>query len=115
MRIVSALVAAALALHTLLFHDGEAWAIARAGTDGAGGGSGAGDGALLAPMPGRIVAVDVAESEVVSNGRKLLVLEAMKREQALVAPFGGIVVMLGAKAGAQVSEGTLLARVERDV
>jgi 3-methylcrotonyl-CoA carboxylase alpha subunit len=40
------------------------------------------------------------------------VIEAMKMEQALVAPFDGVVAELGPVAGAQVSEGTLLARIE---
>ena len=71
------------------------------------------DGALLAPMPGRIVSVDVAEGTAVTAGQKLVVLEAMKMEQALVAPFDGVVAELRATAGAQVTEGALLARIER--
>ena len=45
------------------------------------------------------------------KGRKLLVLEAMKMEQALLAPFDGLVAELKAVVGAQVSEGALLARI----
>ncbi|HWI87356.1 MAG TPA: biotin carboxylase N-terminal domain-containing protein, partial [Sphingomonas sp.] len=70
-----------------------------------------GDGAIAAPMPGRIVAVEVAEGASVTAGQKLVTLEAMKMEQALVAPFDGIVADLRAVAGAQVSEGALLARI----
>jgi biotin carboxyl carrier protein len=40
------------------------------------------------------------------------VLEAMKMEQALIAPFDGIVAELKAVAGAQVSEGVVLVRIE---
>jgi biotin carboxyl carrier protein len=43
----------------------------------------------------------------------LLTLEAMKMEHGLVAPFDGVVAELNAKAGAQVSEGTVLARIEK--
>lgn len=68
----------------------------------------------MAPMPGRIISVDVAEGDKVAKGQKLLVLEAMKMEQAMLAPFAGVVAELKAVAGAQVAEGTLLVRVERE-
>jgi 3-methylcrotonyl-CoA carboxylase alpha subunit len=42
----------------------------------------------------------------------LLTLEAMKMEHALTAPFAGTVAELHAVAGAQVTEGTLLVKVE---
>lgn len=76
-------------------------------------GAGAGDGAILAPMPGRVTAVEVAAGEAVAKGQRLLTLEAMKMEHGLVAPFDGVVAELDAVEGAQVSEGTLLVRVER--
>ena len=40
-------------------------------------------------MPGRVIAVDVAQGQAVAKGQRLLVLEAMKMEQALLAPFDG--------------------------
>ena len=73
----------------------------------------AGDGAILSPMPGRIIAVDVAAGDTVTKGQKLVTLEAMKMEHSLVAPFDGIVAELNAEAGGQVSEGAVLARIER--
>jgi len=73
----------------------------------------AGDGAILAPMPGRVTTVEVAAGASVVKGQKLLTLEAMKMEHALTAPFDGVVAELNAEPGAQVSEGTLLAKVER--
>jgi 3-methylcrotonyl-CoA carboxylase alpha subunit len=79
---------------------------------GAGAGA-AGDGAILSPMPGRVLAVDVAAGEAVTAGQKLLTLEAMKMEHALTAPFDGVVAELTVEAGGQVSEGALLVRVER--
>ena len=72
----------------------------------------ASDGAIISPMPGRIIAVDVAAGAAVAKGQKLLTLEAMKMEHSLVAPFDGNVAELSAVAGAQVGEGTLLARIE---
>jgi len=64
-------------------------------------------------MPGKVIAVDVAEGDAVTKGQRLLVLEAMKMEHALVAPFDGTVAELKAHEGAQVQVEALLARVER--
>jgi 3-methylcrotonyl-CoA carboxylase alpha subunit len=65
-------------------------------------------------MPGRVIAVEVAAGDRVAKGQKLLTLEAMKMEHSLLAPFDGTVAELNAEAGGQVSEGKLLARVERE-
>jgi 3-methylcrotonyl-CoA carboxylase alpha subunit len=70
------------------------------------------DGEIEAPMPGKVTAVEVSAGEKVAKGQRLLTLEAMKMEHALVAPFEGVVVELNAREGAQVSEGAVLARVE---
>ena len=80
--------------------------------EGVGGGAAA-DGAILSPMPGRIIAVEVAAGASVAKGQKLVTLEAMKMEHSLVAPFDGTVAELNAVAGGQVSEGALLVRVEK--
>ena len=42
----------------------------------------------------------------------MLTLEAMKMEHGLVAPFDGVVAEVAVEAGAQVGEGSVLARVE---
>jgi 3-methylcrotonyl-CoA carboxylase alpha subunit len=63
-------------------------------------------------MPGKVIAVDVAEGQAVEAGQRLLVLEAMKREHALTAPFAGTVAELSAKEGQHVLVEALLARVE---
>jgi 3-methylcrotonyl-CoA carboxylase alpha subunit len=73
----------------------------------------ASDGAIISPMPGKIIALEVAAGEAVTKGQKLLTLEAMKMEHSLAAPFDGVVAELNAEAGAQVSEGALLARIEK--
>lgn len=73
----------------------------------------AGDGAILSPMPGRIIAVDVAAGDVVTKGQKLVTLEAMKMEHSLTAPFDGTVAELSAASGGQVSEGMVLVRIAR--
>ncbi|PCD04171.1 methylcrotonoyl-CoA carboxylase [Sphingomonas spermidinifaciens] len=73
----------------------------------------AADGAILSPMPGRVLSVEVAAGDAVVKGQKLLTLEAMKMEHTLTAPFDGIVAELDARAGAQVQVEALLARIER--
>ncbi|WP_028970100.1 acetyl/propionyl/methylcrotonyl-CoA carboxylase subunit alpha [Sphingomonas sp. URHD0057] len=73
---------------------------------------GAHDGEIEAPMPGKVTAVEVSNGEKVAKGQRLLTLEAMKMEHALTAPFDGTVAELNAVAGAQVTEGTVLAKVE---
>ncbi|WP_428027561.1 acetyl/propionyl/methylcrotonyl-CoA carboxylase subunit alpha [Altererythrobacter sp.] len=70
------------------------------------------DGDIIAPMPGKVIAVDVANGEEVKAGQRLMVLEAMKMEHALAAPFDGTVRELTAQPGAQVQVETLLAVVE---
>ena len=70
------------------------------------------DGDILSPMPGKIIAVEVAAGDCVTKGQKLLTLEAMKMEHTLVAPFDGMVAELSAVAGAQVQVEALLARIE---
>jgi len=73
----------------------------------------AGDGAILSPMPGKIVSVATKAGAKVKKGDALVVLEAMKMEHTLTAPFDGIVAELKANTGDQVSEGVLLAKLEK--
>ena len=73
---------------------------------------GSADGAILSPMPGRVIAVHVAPGQAVMRGQALLVVEAMKMEHGLIAPFDGVVAELTAAVGDQVSEGALLARLD---
>ncbi|KIU30306.1 methylcrotonoyl-CoA carboxylase [Sphingomonas melonis] len=95
----------------LVTEGGQTWEITpyRAAAAAAGG---AGDGAILSPMPGRIIAVDVIAGQAVTKGQRLVTLEAMKMEHSLTAPFDGVVADLTATPEAQVPEGTLLVRIE---
>ena len=96
----------------LVAEGGQVWRLAPWRADGAAGADAA-DGAILSPMPGRIIAVAVAAGEAVTKGQKLLTLEAMKMEHSLVAPFDGTIAQLNASEGGQVSEGTLLVKIEK--
>jgi 3-methylcrotonyl-CoA carboxylase alpha subunit len=71
-------------------------------------GAAAADGAILAPMPGKVTSVEVAAGDRVTKGQRLLTLEAMKMEHGLVAPFDGVVAELNAKAGAHVQVDAVL-------
>ncbi|QVM84315.1 acetyl/propionyl/methylcrotonyl-CoA carboxylase subunit alpha [Novosphingobium decolorationis] len=95
----------------LLAERGEAWQLTHWRRDGAHGAS-AGSGAILAPMPGRIIAVAVSEGEEVVRGQKLVTLEAMKMEHTLVAPFDGVVGELAVREGQQVALEALLVRID---
>ncbi|MFO6430602.1 acetyl/propionyl/methylcrotonyl-CoA carboxylase subunit alpha [Erythrobacter sp. W302b] len=93
----------------VVFDDGEAMLV-RTRHDGTGQASAA-DGAIIAPMPGKVIAVDVAEGQAVTAGQRLMVLEAMKMEHALSAPFDGVVEGLSVSASGQVQVEAVLCRV----
>jgi propionyl-CoA carboxylase alpha chain/3-methylcrotonyl-CoA carboxylase alpha subunit len=94
----------------VIFEQGHAIEIRRLPPLAAGGEGG--DGAILSPMPGKIVSVSVKAGDTVTRGQTLLVLEAMKMEHALAAPFDGVVAELSAEAGGQVSEGVVLVKLD---
>ena len=97
----------------LLAEGGMVWELTPWRKDGSHGGHG-GDGAILSPMPGKIIAVEVTAGQAVTKGQKLLTLEAMKMEHTLTAPFDGVVAELNAAPGAQVQVEALLARIEAE-
>ena len=66
------------------------------------------DGKLTAPMPGSIISLEVSAGDKVLAGTKLMVLEAMKMEHAIVAPADGLVEEIFYQVGDQVQEGSQL-------
>jgi 3-methylcrotonyl-CoA carboxylase alpha subunit len=72
---------------------------------------GSGDGRLRAPMHGKLVALMVDQGDAVSKGQRVAVIEAMKMEHALLAPFDGVVDAIHARAGDQVGEAALLLEI----
>ena len=65
-------------------------------------------GSLLAPMPGKIVRVNVGEGDAVEDGDELVVLEAMKMEHRVLAPQAGRVTEVRVAAGDTVEAGVVL-------
>ena len=65
-------------------------------------------GSLHAPMPGKVVRVEVTEGQAVSEGQVLVVMEAMKMEHALRAPHAGVVTEVRARDGDQVAANEIL-------
>ena len=66
-------------------------------------------GSLLAPMPGSVIRVAVAEGDRVTAGQPLIWLEAMKMEHTVSAPADGVVSTLAVVAGQQLAVGDVLA------
>lgn len=71
-------------------------------------GGGSGGGRIEAPMPGRVVRVLVAEGDAVEVDAPLLIVEAMKMENEVLAPTAGIVRSITVAAGDTVDAGQLL-------
>jgi pyruvate carboxylase subunit B len=72
----------------------------------------AGPAPLIAPMPGLIVRVAVAEGDEVAAGQGLVVMEAMKMENELRAQGKGRVKRVLAVPGAAVEKGAVLIEME---
>lgn len=63
------------------------------------------DGVIVSPIPGHILEVCVSEGDKVLAGQKLLVLEAMKLENAITCEIGGVVKKIMVSAGDAVTHG----------
>jgi acetyl/propionyl-CoA carboxylase alpha subunit len=97
---------------TIVFHRGEAFVFREPQSLSASAGV-ASEGAIRAPMPGRLMAVHVANGAAVVKGQPLVSVEAMKMEHTLRAPCDGVVAGLSHKLGDQVSEDTQLLQITR--
>ena len=62
-----------------------------------------------APMPGKILGIKVSAGQAVKKGDVLVVLEAMKMENEIVAPQDGTVASVNTSVGEQVEAGAVLA------
>ncbi|GAA0629939.1 biotin carboxylase N-terminal domain-containing protein [Sporichthya brevicatena] len=71
-------------------------------------------GGLIAPMPGAIVRVLVAEGDTVAAGTPLLVMEAMKMEHTITSPADGVVRSINVAQGTQVERGAVLVEMAEE-
>ena len=69
-------------------------------------------GSMHAPMPGKVVRIDVSVGDEVSEGSVLVVMEAMKMEHTLRAPHDGMVTRVTCSAGDQVDADAVLVVVD---
>lgn len=64
------------------------------------------------PMPGNIIDIKVAAGDTVTNGQTLLILEAMKMENEIMAPKAGTVAAINTTKGAAVNTGDALVSIK---
>ncbi|MFN0059900.1 MAG: acetyl-CoA carboxylase biotin carboxyl carrier protein subunit [Planctomycetota bacterium] len=96
-----------------LGHDGHVVRTARAGRRRSGAAHAAqGHEDLSSPMPGKVLAVLVAEGDHVKAGQQLLVVEAMKMESPIRAPHDAVVTRIRTTKGASVAPGETLIELE---
>jgi len=80
----------------------------------ASGPGGQGGGSLEAAMPGQVISVAVKDGDLVTKGQTLVVLEAMKMELRVQAPYAGRVQHVLVKTGQVVEQGQQLVEVIAD-
>ncbi|WP_374263800.1 acetyl-CoA carboxylase biotin carboxylase subunit [Zoogloea sp.] len=95
-----------------LFGQGRAWQFAAVDPLHHSGEGGGAEGGLLAPMPGKVIALVAAEGATVEKGAPLLILEAMKMEHTITAPAAGTVKAFRFAVGDQVGDGAELVEFE---
>jgi acetyl-CoA/propionyl-CoA carboxylase biotin carboxyl carrier protein len=70
-----------------------------------------GHAALIAPMPGRVIAIRAREGDSVPEHAAIIIIEAMKMEHAVTAPLAGTLSRLLIREGQQVMRGDVLAEI----
>ena len=63
---------------------------------------------IVAPMPGLVLSIDVAEGDTVAAGDTLVILEAMKMENVLSSPGDGVVSEIKVQSGQAVEKSQVL-------
>ena len=72
----------------------------------------AGGEQVTSPMPGTILAINVAAGDTVKRGQVLMVLEAMNMENEIMCPCDGKIASVNTSKGASVESGTLLCVIQ---
>ena len=68
----------------------------------------AGGTVITCPMPGTIIDIKVAAGQAVAEGQVLVIFEAMKMENEIVAPCAGTVASINVNKGDSVNSGSIL-------
>ena len=71
----------------------------------------AGGETVKSPMPGTILDVKVKAGDKVEEGQVLMILEAMKMENEIMAPVSGTVASVNVSAGSTVQSGDILCSI----
>ena len=66
---------------------------------------------VRSPMPGNILQVNVNPGDTVKEGQQLMILEAMKMENEILAPCAGRITSIGVAKGSSVESGALLCTI----
>lgn len=69
-------------------------------------------GSVSAPMPGTVIRIEKNEGAAVKAGELVLILEAMKMENEILAPMDGIIAKMNCKVGGTVAGGEVLFEVK---
>ncbi|MBT0963286.1 acetyl/propionyl/methylcrotonyl-CoA carboxylase subunit alpha [Denitromonas iodatirespirans] len=110
MRMDATVVAANEKRH--VFFHGRAWQLSNVDPLHFAGEGGGAEGGLLAPMPGKVIALIAQAGAAVDKGAPLLILEAMKMEHTIAAPAAGTVKAFRFAVGDQVGDGDELVEFE---
>ena len=100
-------------LDVWLGHEGASWVMHEQPIVLKAGAEGAHDGEVTSPMPGSVIAVHAVSGTEVGKGAPLVVVEAMKMEHTLTAPYDGTVGDVLVRVGQQVAVDELLVTVSR--
>ena len=95
-----------------VFLNGRAWPLANIDPLHHGADASGTEGGLLAPMPGKVIALVAQPGATVAKGAPLLILEAMKMEHTITAPGDGTVHAFRFEVGDQVGDGDELVEFE---
>ncbi|KUJ76317.1 3-methylcrotonyl-CoA carboxylase [Ruegeria marisrubri] len=74
----------------------------------------AGGGRVTAPMPGLVLAIEVAQGQAVTKGDTLAVLEAMKMQHQITASVAGVVTEVRVATGQQLASGEVMIEIEEE-
>ncbi len=94
-----------------IIHDHRRWNVLQHRRFESIGSEGQGSGRIIAPMPGKVIGILVAEGDEVVEGQTVALMEAMKMELSIKAEIAGTVATVAADAGDLVEADALLLEI----